>query len=97
MNYVIETGGKQYLVKTGDKLRVEKLATDNSKPLEIKTLLAFEGENIQIGKPYLAENAKINVIRQGREDKVRVFKYRAKSKYRRTIGHRQYFTEIEVQ
>ena len=95
---IIETGGKQYLVQKGDKIQIEKLPTDAGQSVVFeKVLFTSNGAEVQIGKPYIS-GAKVEakVIKQGKGEKVRVFKYKQKSKYRRTIGHRQHFTEIEI-
>jgi large subunit ribosomal protein L21 len=95
---IIETGGKQYLVQKGDKIQVEKL---NAKEGEIfkfdKVLFTSDGKDFNLGKPYLAQIfVEGKVLKQGRGDKIVVFKYKAKSRYRRKIGARQYFTEVEI-
>ncbi len=95
---IIETGGKQYKVSAGTKLKIEKLegAADASVVFD-KVLLTAEGENVTVGKPYVA-GAKVEakILTQGRHDKVIVFKYHSKTRYRKKKGHRQDFTEIEV-
>lgn len=95
---IIETGGKQYLVKKGDKIQVEKLSGDIGSTISFdRVLFNFDGKEFQLGKPYLdGEKVEAKVLKQGRGKKIRVFKYKAKSKYRRTIGHRQHFTEVEI-
>ncbi len=95
---IIQTGGKQYLVSKGDKIQVEKLAGEKDTVLIFdKVLATFDGSKYQLGKPFL-DGAKVEgkVLSQGRGDKIRVFKYKAKSKYRRTQGHRQSYTEVEI-
>jgi large subunit ribosomal protein L21 len=94
---IIETGGKQYLVKKGTKIQVEKLAGEAGSTVKFdKVLLTASGTDLNLGKPYLTSTVEGKVVKQGRGDKIRVFKYRAKSKYRRTQGHRQHYTEIEI-
>lgn len=95
---VIETGGKQYKVASGQKLKIEKLnaqAGDNF--IFDKILLTTDGEDIKIGTPYV-EGAKIEgkVLKQGREKKKIVFRYHSKTRYRKKKGHRQDFTEVEI-
>lgn len=95
---IIETGGKQYLVKKGDKIQVEKLEGDAASTISFdKVLFTSDGKEFTLGKPYIS-NAKVEgaVLKQGRGKKIHVLKYKAKSKYRRKQGHRQHFTEIEV-
>ena len=95
---IIETGGKQYLVKKGDKVQVEKLSAEEGEKLTFdKVLFTSDGKTFQLGKPYVqGAVVEANVVKQGRGKKIRVFKYKSKSKYRRTIGHRQHFTEVEI-
>ena len=95
---VIETGGKQYKVSVGDKLKVEKLEAESGSVLTLdKVLLVADGENVQVGAPYI-DGAKVEtkVLSQGRHDKKIVFKYHSKTRYRKKKGHRQYYTELEV-
>jgi large subunit ribosomal protein L21 len=94
---IIETGGKQYLVKKGDKIQVEKLEAEAGSAYTFdKVLLTSDGKTAQVGKPYLTASVAGKVTQQGRGKKIRVFKYKAKSKYRKNAGHRQHFTEIEI-
>lgn len=98
MYAVIKTGGKQYKVAAGDKLKVEKLVGDvGSKVVIDKVLLIADGENTTIGAPLVA-GAKVNatVVSHGRADKVMIFKFRRRKHYRKTQGHRQSFTEIQI-
>jgi large subunit ribosomal protein L21 len=95
---IFETGGKQYLVKKGDKIQVEKLAGETGAAITFdKVLVSSDGNDISFGKPYIGNVVvEAKVLKQGRGDKIRVFKYKAKSKYRRTQGHRQNYTEVEI-
>lgn len=98
MYAVIKTGGKQYKVAAGDKLKVEKLVGDvGSKVVIDKVLLIADGEKTTIGAPLVA-GAKVNatVVSHGRGDKVMIFKFRRRKHYRKTQGHRQSFTEIQI-
>ncbi len=97
---VIKTGGKQYLVKAGDKLRVEKLAQSEAgkKVVFDKVLLVVNDANeVTLGKPYLA-NAKVEatLLREFKDKKVMVIKYKAKTRYKRTHGHRQQLAEVKI-
>lgn len=95
---VIETGGKQYLVKPGDKIQVEKINGDvGTAAVFDKVMLAGENEKVSLGMPYL-QAAKVagKILKQERADKVLVMKYHNKTRYRRKRGHRQYFTEVEI-
>jgi len=98
MNFsVIETGGKQYKVVAGQKLKVEKLAVENGNIVFDKVLLNVDGENVSIGTPYI-NGAKVEarVVRQARDKKKIVFRYHSKVRYRKKKGHRQHFTEVEI-
>ncbi|MDR3642911.1 MAG: 50S ribosomal protein L21 [Candidatus Doudnabacteria bacterium] len=91
---IIESGGKQYLVKNGDKIQVETLVTEAGKTVTFDKVLFQDGT---VGKPYISGAAVTGkVLKQGRGAKVHVLKYRPKSKYRRKIGHRQAYTEVEI-
>ena len=95
---IIETGGKQYIVKPGDKIQVEKLegAVGDSVTFD-KVLMTGDKNDYKLGAPYVASaTVSGKVIKQGRGRKIEVLKYKAKSKYRRKIGHRQAYTEIEI-
>jgi large subunit ribosomal protein L21 len=95
---IVETGGKQYKVAPGQKLKVEKLEAEPGASLSLdKVLLVAEGEDVKVGAPYVA-GAKVEtkVLSQGRHDKKIVFKYHSKTRYRKKKGHRQHYTELEV-
>lgn len=99
MNFaIIQTGGKQYIVKTGDKIQVEKLDAKRGDSVKFdQVLFSSNGTNMEIGKPFIAGMAvEAKVLKQDRADKVHVLKYRPKSKYRRKIGNRQHYTEVEI-
>lgn len=94
MTAIIETGGKQYLVKAGDKIQVEKLAGDAGKTISFDKVLYHDGT---VGKPYVSgATVSGKILKQARGKKVHVLKFKAKSKYRRKIGSRQHFTEVEI-
>lgn len=95
---IVETGGKQYKVAPGQKLKVEKLNAEPGASLTLdKVLLVADGEDVKVGAPYL-EGAKVEakVLKQGKEKTKIVFKYHSKTRYRKKKGHRQQFTELEV-
>jgi len=95
---VIETGGKQYRVAPGDKIKVEKLeAEDGSNFIFDKVLLVQDDKETKVGTPYLS-GAKVEaeILRDGRAKKIIIFKYKPKKRYRKTQGHRQSFTEVEI-
>ncbi|MBX4191486.1 MAG: 50S ribosomal protein L21 [Candidatus Doudnabacteria bacterium] len=99
MQAVIETGGKQYLVAPKDKVVIEKLVAQEGETVTFdKVLLLADDSNVSLGKPYLS-GSKVTavVLSQGRGEKLTIFKYRAKSRYRRKTGHRQSETTVEIQ
>lgn len=95
---VIKTGGKQYLVGLGKKLKIEKLdAQAGGKVVFDQVLLVADGDNVEIGKPLVSgTKVEARVLGQGRSRKVIVFKYHSKTRYRKKKGHRQHFTEVEI-
>ena len=95
---IVETGGKQYSVQPGKKLKVEKLIAEAGAVLVLdKVLLVVDGEDVKIGAPYV-EGAFVEakVLKQGKERTKIVFKYHSKTRRRKKKGHRQKFTELEV-
>jgi len=91
---VIKTGGKQYIVKEGTRLKVEKLEAEEGKTIKLDEVL-LAGE--KIGAPLVpGAYVEAKVLKQGRHDKIRVVKFKAKSRYTRTRGHRQHFTELQI-
>jgi len=95
---VIETGGKQYKVAVGDKIKVEKLeGKEGSKVVFDQVLLVSDGKDAKVGEPYLS-GAKVSgeILKQGRGDKVIVFKYKARKRERTKNGHRQHYTEVKI-
>lgn len=89
---IIEVNGKQFLVKKGDKIRLQSPTVG-----EIKVLLLADEKDVKIGTPYL-EGVKVEtkILKQGREKKKIVFRYHSKTRYRKKKGHRQHFTELEI-
>ena len=98
MYAVISTGGKQYRVKEGSVLRVEKLdAADGDKVEFDKVLLVGDGADVKVGTPYVdGGSVEATVQSQGRGRKVDVIKFKRRKNYRKQMGHRQYFTQIEI-
>ena len=95
---VIKTGGKQYVVEPGKKIRIEKLPQEaGSEVVFDQVLLAEKGHGIEIGTTVIA-GAKVTgkVLRQGRAEKVMTIKFKAKKRYKKKLGHRQIFTEVEI-
>jgi large subunit ribosomal protein L21 len=100
MFVVIKTGGKQYKVKEGSVLEVEKIAGNPGDKVEFNQILLAadeEGKDVKIGKPYL-EGAKVSaeILEQGKGEKVNVIKYKPKVRYRRKVGHRQMYTKVKI-
>ncbi|HYG12634.1 MAG TPA: 50S ribosomal protein L21 [Methylophilaceae bacterium] len=98
MYAVIKTGGKQYRVTPGLKLKVEKLAGEVGSNVVIdQVLMLADGDNVTIGAPLIAgASVPATVVGHGRGDKVRIFKMRRRKHYRKTQGHRQDYTEIQI-
>ncbi len=98
MYAVIQTGGKQYRVAPGETIQIERLPWDIGSELELNSVLAvFKDENDVLTGEQVA-NAKVlaTITAHGRGDKVRVFKFKRKKQYKRTIGHRQNYTSVKV-
>lgn len=98
MYAVIKTGGKQYKVAAGGKLKVESLPVDVGGEVEIKdVLMVADGADIKVGTPMLAgASVKATVLAHGRGEKVMIFKMRRRKHYRKQQGHRQWFTELKI-
>jgi large subunit ribosomal protein L21 len=98
MYAVIKSGGKQYRVESGAKLRVERLAGDVGAAVSFEeVLLVGDGEGIKVGAPLVSgARVKATVLAQGRGDKVRIFKLRRRKHYQKTQGHRQSYTEVRI-
>ena len=98
MHAVIVTGGKQYRIKEGDKLKIETLtAPEGDEVVFDKVMLVSDGESIKVGKPYI-EGGKVTatVTEHGRHKKIKVLKFKRRKGYMRTQGHRQNYTEVLV-
>ena len=99
MYAVIKTGGKQYRVAKGDEVKVEQLQGEVGDEVAFdQVLLTSNGENVEVGKPFL-ENSKVvgRIARQGKNKKIVVFKYKRRKGYRRKKGHRQHFTLVRIE
>jgi len=95
---VIKTGGKQYLVSPGQKIKIEKLKAKEGKEITFSDVLLLEkGKSIEIGNPFI-KGVKVigKILKQGKNEKVIIFKYKAKKRYKVKKGHRQPFTEVEI-
>lgn len=98
MYAVIKSGGKQYRVESGTKLRVERLAADVGAAVSFdEVLLVGDGDGVKVGAPLVSgAQVKATVLAQGRDDKVRIFKLRRRKHYQKSQGHRQSFTEVRI-
>ena len=98
MYAVIKTGGKQYKVVAGERLKVEKIVGDVGATVVIdKVLMISDDANTTIGSPLIyGATVSATVLSHGRADKVMIFKFRRRKHYRKTQGHRQSFTEIQI-
>ncbi|HZJ41621.1 MAG TPA: 50S ribosomal protein L21 [Patescibacteria group bacterium] len=93
---VIKTGGKQYKVTEGQVLPVEKLLGEAGSKINLETLLIADGDKVEIGQPSLGEKVEVELVGGGKDKKVTVVKYKNKTRYKRTLGHRQNFSSIKV-
>lgn len=95
---VIATGGKQYKVKEGETIKVEKLELAAGEKVTFDTLLVAEsdGSTVQVGTPSLGTKVSAEVIETAKQDKVTVIKYKNKTRYKKTVGHRQLKTAVKI-
>ncbi len=98
MYAVIKTGGKQYRVADGEKLKIEQIPADIGQEIVIDQVLAVgEGDQLKVVTPLVSgATVKATVLAQGRHDKIHVFKMRRRKHYRKSQGHRQNYTEIRI-
>ncbi|KAG0323321.1 hypothetical protein BGZ97_008657 [Linnemannia gamsii] len=98
MYAVIKTGGKQYKVAAGEKLKIEQIPADIGAEVTLDQVLAIgEGESIRFGAPLVSgASVKVTVVAQGRHQKVTIFKMRRRKHYQRHAGHRQNYTEVRI-
>ncbi|PTD96959.1 50S ribosomal protein L21 [Pseudothauera lacus] len=99
MYAVIKTGGKQYRVTTGEKIKVEQIPADVGSEITIdQVLMVGEGESVKIGTPVVSgATVKASVVSHGRHDKIMIFKMRRRKHYQKHQGHRQNYTEIRIE
>ena len=98
MYAVFKTGGKQYRAATGDMIKVEKIEAEKGATVELdQVLMVGEGEDVKIGAPYL-EGGKVTatVVDHGRREKIKIIKFKRRKNHRKQMGHRQYFTQLEI-
>jgi large subunit ribosomal protein L21 len=98
MYAVIKTGGKQYKVAVGEKIKVEQIAAEPGQEIVIGEVLAVgNGADLKVGTPLVTgASVKATVVAHGRHDKVRIFKMRRRKHYQKHGGHRQHFTELQI-
>ncbi len=98
MYAVIRTGGKQYKVAAGEKIKVEQIAADVGQEIVIDQVLAVgSGADLTVGSPLVVgASVKATVVAQGKHDKVHIFKMRRRKHYRKSQGHRQTYTELQI-
>lgn len=98
MYAVIKTGGKQYRVATGEKLKVEQIPADIGQAITLDVLSVGEGDQLKVGAPFVnGAVVRATVVAHGRHDKVKIFKMRRRKHYQKRQGHRQNFTEIQIE
>ena len=98
MYAVVSSGGKQYRVQQGEILKVEKISGEVGSPVSFdRVLMCADGDNVKIGQPVI-EDAIVtgHIIEQGKANKIIVFKYKRRKRYRRKQGHRQQFTAVKI-
>ena len=99
MYAVIKTGGKQYRVCAGQKLKVEQIPAEVGAEITLdQVLMVGEGESVKVGAPLVAgATVKCTVVSHGRHDKVKIFKMRRRKHYQKHQGHRQNYTELRIE
>ncbi|PIR12846.1 50S ribosomal protein L21 [Candidatus Falkowbacteria bacterium CG11_big_fil_rev_8_21_14_0_20_39_10] len=95
---IIKTGGKQYKVEKGQTVKIEKTPAKEGGKVKFETLLisSADGKDLKLGKPSLGQIVEGKVIEKGKAKKVAVVKYKNKTRYKRTLGHRQHFDKVEI-
>ena len=99
MYAVIKTGGKQYRVAAGEKIKVEQIPADVGSEITIdQVFMVGEGESVKIGAPVVAgASVRATVVSHGRHDKIKIFKMRRRKHYQKHQGHRQNYTELRIE
>ena len=97
MYAVIKTGGKQFRVASGEKLKIEQIPADIGQEITLDVLSVGEGDQLKVGTPFVTGAAvTATVLAHGRHDKVKIFKMRRRKHYQKRQGHRQNYTEIQI-
>lgn len=95
---VIKTGGKQYLVKEGDKLRIEKIIAPEGGDVKFDEVLLVADKDVKLGTPLVGGvEVKAKILKQARSKKIVVFHYHSKTRYKKKAGHRQHYTEVKIE
>lgn len=96
---VIATGGKQYLVKQGDRIKIEKIKGIKGEAVVFDKVLLVadeDGSKVEVGAPHLKTTVTGEILEQGRAEKISVVHYKAKVRYKKRVGHRQPFTAVKI-
>ena len=96
MYAVIKTGGKQYKVTVGEKLKVEQIPAELDSQVELEVLMIADGDKLKLGADATKAKVVAKVVAHGRGEKIRIFKMRRRKHYQKRQGHRQNFTQIEI-
>ena len=97
MYAVIETGGKQYKVEQGDVVFIEKLGADEGETVTFDKVLIVGGDEVKVGAPYVdGASVEASVLKNGKDKKIIVYKYKPKKGYHKKQGHRQPYTKVEI-
>ena len=96
---IIKTGGKQYLIAKGDKIKVEKLPGKEGSSVKFDTLLITDekGSKVEVGKPLLKSKVEAKILKQDKAKKILVVKYKSKTRYKRRVGHRQPYSLVQIE
>lgn len=93
---VIKTGGKQYKVQEGETIKIEKLEATPGSKLKLDTLLIADGDKLELGRPSLGEKVEVELLDTAKGPKVTVVKYKSKTRYKKTVGHRQLKSSVKI-
>ncbi|MBS6832418.1 MAG: 50S ribosomal protein L21 [Clostridiales bacterium] len=97
MYAIIETGGKQYKVEQGDVVFVEKLGVEEGETVTFDKVLVVGGDDVKVGAPYVdGASVEASVVKNGKDKKIIVYKYKSKKGYHKKQGHRQPYTKVEI-
>ena len=97
MYAIIETGGKQYKVEQGDVVFVEKLGVEEGETVTFDKVLVVGGDDVKVGTPYVdGASVEASVVKNGKDKKIIVYRYKSKKGYHKKQGHRQPYTKVEI-